>query len=59
MHVTELPEIKQRREEQHPYYNGNICLELNPLMRWYHPPPKISETTGRITMKFLPDVKLS
>ena len=22
------------------------------------PPPKISETTGRITMKFLPDIKL-
>ena len=26
---------------------------------WYHPPPKITETTGHMTMKFLPDVKLS
>ena len=25
---------------------------------WYHP-PKISETTGPMTMKFLPDVKLN
>ena len=27
-----------------------VCVE---------PPPKISETTGRMTMKFLPDGKLS
>ena len=25
---------------------------------WYHPPPKISENTERMTLKFLPDVKL-
>ena len=40
----------------------SICyfLQLTGILGegWYHP-PKISETTGPMTMKFLPHVKLS
>ena len=31
---------------------------LDSIWGWYHP-PKTSETTGPMAMKFLPDVKLS